>query len=772
VKVDARRAGVDGPLSAPKSVSVLWTLADSRTGDEVLAAHRAAVSGSVAYLERYAGHALRGHQGDGQRAARIGTDGLIVAAFEHHTSRADDPQLHTHLVIANLLHGADDRWTALDTRALFRIQRTAGYLYQAVLRGQLTERLGVRWGRVRNGTAEIDGLPPALLREFSRRRRAIEDALAATGRSGVGAAQVACLTTRPAKSGRAVTALLPDWWRRAQTHLGDDVTGAVRRVLHREKPLPLEKVYLGSCAEVLFGPDGVTAKQSSFDRGDLTRAFLEILPAGTSLGQAQVDRTVDSLLRDPRVLPLLDASTRRFTTRELAGTELASLHLALAPSAITPTAVPVARTEGLSAEQRATVQAIAASAASVDVVLGPAGAGKTAMLAALHQHYRDYGVAVVGACVAAIAARRLEGATAFPAMSVARLVHQLHRGETLPDRCVLIVDEAGMVGTRDYYQLLSAVTAAGGKLVAVGDRAQLTEIDAGGMFARLSRMQLRGELTDNHRQVNDWERHALVTLRKGEILPALRAYRRHDRLHEHGESASLRDTIATQFIDALDAGAKPFDVVAITGTRGDATALNAAIRDRLRSAGTIGPDQPVGDRELAVGEVVLVTRNDHTRGLLNGARGIVIAITPRQVRMQLDDNRTVTVPVVWAAERLRSAYAMTVHKAQGLTVDIALVDTSGLGDRNSAYVAASRGRLRTELHYTDIDRMIDALADDPFTSRSRATIESGARLAQRVARRRGQQLAVDQAPRWSRTSASRYVDPYEHSRGRDFGMSR
>ncbi len=292
-KVDARRAGVDGPLSAPKSVSVLWALADARTGEQVLAAHRTAVSETVAYLQRHAGHALRGHQGDGQRAARIGTDGLVVAAFEHRTSRADDPQLHTHVVIANLLHGVDGRWSALDTRALFRVQRTAGYLYQAVLRGQLTERLGVRWGRVRNGTAEIDGLPSGLLREFSRRRAAIEDALAASGRAGVAAAQVACLTTRPAKSGRTVTALLPDWWQRAQAHLGADVTGAVRRVLHRDTPLPLEKVYLP------LRPRGPHPRVA----GDPARRHQPRPGAGRG------DR--GGLLRDPRVLPLLDATTRR-----------------------------------------------------------------------------------------------------------------------------------------------------------------------------------------------------------------------------------------------------------------------------------------------------------------------------------------------------------------------------------------------------------------------------------------------------------------------------
>ena len=751
-KVDARRAGVDGPLSAPKSVSVLWALADSRTGDQVLAAHRTAVEQTVAYLERYAGHALRGHQGDGQRAARIGTDGLIVAAFEHHTSRADDPQLHTHLVIANLLHGVDGRWSALDTRALFRVQRTAGYLYQAVLRGQLTERLGVRWGRVRNGTAEIDGLPAGVLREFSRRRQAIEAELDATGRRGVGAAQVACLQTRPAKSGRTVTALLPDWWQRAHAYLGDDVTRALRRVLRRDTPLPLAKVYLDSCAEVLFGPDGVTAKQSSFDRGELTRALLEILPTGTTVDTDGVDRVVDRMLRDPRVLPLLDPATRRYTTRELAGTELATLRLATTRSAVPASSVAPARVVALSTEQHAVVQAIAASPASVDVVLGPAGAGKTAMLAALHAHYRDLGVPTFGACVAAIAARRLEHATGIPASSVARLTSQLRRGEPLPDRCVLVVDEAGMVGTRDYYQLLSVVTAVGGKLVAVGDRAQLTEIDAGGMFARLSRMQLRGELTDNHRQVHEWERDALVALRQGELMPALRAYTRHSRLHDHAETDAMRTAIANHYTDALRDNA-PFGVVALSGSRNGATALNTAIREKLRADGHLGEDQPVGDRTFAVGEVVLVTRNDHQRGLLNGTRGIVTAINSRTVRLRLDDHRDVTVPTGWAADRLRTAYAMTVHKAQGLTVDVAIVDTTGLSDRNSAYVAASRARQRTELHHTDTDTLIETLLDDPFRARPPSVVDVQAHVARRLTRRREQRLAIEQHPHTVSTNA-------------------
>ncbi len=302
VKVDVRRAGADGAISAPKTVSLLWAFGDPEVSEQVLAAHRAAVTEAVKHLERYAAHALRGHQGDGHRAAHVGTDGLIVAGFEHLTSRADDPQIHTHLVIANLTHGQDGKWSALDTRALFRHQRTAGYLYQAVLRGQLTGRLGVGWGPVRNGTAEIIGFHEPLRREFSTRRRQIDAHLEATGGHGVAAAQVACLVTRPAKSGRTVTELTAGWWERAIRHVPAPAR-MIRAVLHREHAAPLDSTTLARVTDELLAPDGVTALRSSVDRREFTQALLEALPAGTPVDHQQVENTVDRVLTDRRVLP-------------------------------------------------------------------------------------------------------------------------------------------------------------------------------------------------------------------------------------------------------------------------------------------------------------------------------------------------------------------------------------------------------------------------------------------------------------------------------------
>jgi conjugative relaxase-like TrwC/TraI family protein len=406
VKVDARRAGADGAVSAPKSVSLLWAFGGEQVAGEVLAAHRAAVTETVHYLQRWAGHGLRGHQGDGRRAQQVGTDGLIVAAFEHLTSRADDPQLHTHLVIANLIHGTDGRWSALDTRALFRAQRTAGYLYQAVLRGQLTARLGVRWGPVRRGMGEITGIPPEMLREFSTRRRAIEDELDRTGSTGVAAAQVACLTTRPAKSGRAVTELRESWWARALRYVSDPgrLAGAVTGRHHAAAPTASD---LSHQVEALVSSEGLTARQSGFDRGDATRALLEQLPAGTPLDHKTIEASVDTVLADARVLPLLDGGpARKWTTTELAATEAATVQLASTSSEIPARAVSI-QTPGLSAVQRRVIDTIAASTGTVDVLLGSAGSGKTSLLAALHTHYRSLEVPVVGACVAAVAARPL-----------------------------------------------------------------------------------------------------------------------------------------------------------------------------------------------------------------------------------------------------------------------------------------------------------------------------------------------------------------------------
>jgi conjugative relaxase-like TrwC/TraI family protein len=188
----ARVAGFDLTFSAPKSVSILFGLADHEKQASVRSAHDVAVRKAVSHLERAAAAVRRGHAG----AIVEEASGLVAAAFRHRTSRAGDPQLHTHVLVANVGRRVDGRWSALDGRRLYAEARTASFIYQAVLRGELTRTVGVEWSPVRRGIAEVVGVPRDVMRAFSRRRAEIDAALAERGTSGARAAEAAALATR------------------------------------------------------------------------------------------------------------------------------------------------------------------------------------------------------------------------------------------------------------------------------------------------------------------------------------------------------------------------------------------------------------------------------------------------------------------------------------------------------------------------------------------------------------------------------------------------
>jgi conjugative relaxase-like TrwC/TraI family protein len=182
-----RRPGFDLTFSAPKSVSVLFGVGDEELRAVVQTAHDRAVREALAYMERAAAVTRRGAGG----AHVIAGNGFVAAAFRHRTSRAGDPQLHTHVLVANLTLGADGRWSTLDGRGIYAHAKTAGYLYEARLRSLLTRELGLTWGPVRNGIADVDGVRASVLRAFSRRRADIEAELERRGASGAAAAQFA-----------------------------------------------------------------------------------------------------------------------------------------------------------------------------------------------------------------------------------------------------------------------------------------------------------------------------------------------------------------------------------------------------------------------------------------------------------------------------------------------------------------------------------------------------------------------------------------------------
>ena len=270
-----RVPGFDLTFSTPKSVSVLFGLGERDIAAVVRDAHEAAVDAAVRFLEQRAVWSRRGRDG----VEEVPGDGLVGAAFRHRTSRAGDPHVHTHVVVANTVRGPDGWWRTLDFRHVFAHAKTAGYLYEAHLRQLLTERLGVEWAPVRNGTAELAGIPADVVRLFSTRRAEIEAAMAARGETSARAAQVATLETRRPKDRDVDGHHLRAGWMDKALSAGFDPT-SLTRLLRRRQPEPVTADQQQAVERHLASPAGLTERASTFDRLAVLRAWCDQLPAG------------------------------------------------------------------------------------------------------------------------------------------------------------------------------------------------------------------------------------------------------------------------------------------------------------------------------------------------------------------------------------------------------------------------------------------------------------------------------------------------------------
>ncbi len=814
-----RLPGLDLTFSAPKSVSLLFALGDEQLSAFVRGAHDAAVTQTLGYLEREAGEVRRGKDG----RDRLPGGGFVAAAFRHRTSRAGDPQLHTHVLVANMTRGADGRWSALDGRQLYLQAKTAGTLYQAALRDQLRP-LGLAWVLNANGTAEVDGIPRSVLRGFSRRREQIEAELAAHGTSGPKAAQLATLATRTPKNPTVDPVTLAGQWQARAQELGFDPAD-LHQVLGRTTAVPPSGEVLAATTDQLLGPDGLTARSPMFDRRAAIRAWCGQLPAGASV--AEVEVLADRLLADPRTVPIdadaaltapgAERSFARHTTVEMLTVERFVLDTALAgrgadvgvadPAAVD--AAPAAR-PGLHPEQVTLVRRLTTGGDAVQAVVGKAGSGKSLAVAAAAQAWTASGLPVLGAAVAARAAHALSTGTGIEALTVARLLSHAERlgsdGQPrgLPDRVVLVVDEAGMLGTRPLARLLGHVQQARGALVLVGDHHQLPELDAGGAFAALVHRLDPITLQTNHRQSAAWEVRALDELRTGDVPTALEQYAAHDRLvvsptadaqksalvaawwtrqqddppaARDGGASGRRTNGASHWPSRVASGAGP--VVMLAARRADVADLNTRARTLMAAAGRLSgpvlqvaldddPAVPAGDhgsmRSFAVGDHVIARANHYPAGILNGQTGRFVAVPPDRsslvVRTAAGD--IPLGPTFLAAGGLDHGYAITIHQAQGLTTDTALLLGGDHLYREAGYVALSRGRTHNAVHLTD---QPDNLTPCPELTHStpRGGADDGdphAALTRALHTRRAQTMASEMltAPGSSTTNSARTND--------------
>jgi len=703
--------GFDVTMRAPKSVSLLFALGDAEIAAQVRDAHDEAVRQTLGYLERIACFTRRGHGG----ASVIPAEGFVAAAFRHRTSRAGDPQLHTHVLVANAVQGTDGRWTALDGRFLYAHTKPASYLYQAALRDELTRRLGVAWTPVRHGMADIEGIDRRVITAFSRRRREIVATLQERGERSARAAQVATLDTRPSKSSdtRCFADLRRAWLGQAR-NLG--LTPArLGRLTERTR---WEAVATPTISrEELVSPLGLTADRPNFDRRDVIATYCNALPVGASV--ADVEALADRLLGHADVLPLaanaLDArlqrfhrgdgrvmpspTGQRFTTIEMAAVEKGLVDSAVARAsdgvAVAPTEAvdaAIAMNTHLSEEQEAMVRRLTTSGAGVEVVVGKAGAGKTMALDVARLAWQATGTTVVGCALAARAAAELRSTAGIPAATITRLAREL-RSTSLPKGSVIVVDEAAMVGTRTLAWLAALAAQRELKLVFVGDDRQLPAIAAGGGFRALADQLPIVELRSNRRQTASWERSTLDDVAAGRSATAIAAYCANGRLTLAPTADATRTALVTDWATAARSGA---NARMIALHRSDVSDLNERARAALAALGALaGPELVLGGRRFAIGDWVIGRRNDYRSGMLNGTLGTIVAVhhAGGTVSIATLGGEQLTLPRSYLARgHLDHGYAITAHKSQGATFDQAFV----LGDdrlyREAGYVALSRGR--------------------------------------------------------------------------------
>ena len=677
---EGRVSGFDFTFSAPKSVSLLYGLCDPSVSDVVRRVHAEAVADALSYLER---NALRARRGAGG-GRRIEAEGLIAAGFQHRTSRAGDPHLHTHVLVANATLGEDGAWSAPDARLLYFHSRTAGFLYQAALRAGLSDALGVRFGPVTNGMAELDGISEVLLKTFSTRRSEIERHMATHGTTSARAAEVAALITRGPKQQELDRGLegptdLHGRWRARADDLGIPDLG-LERLFCSHVPERVDHLDLDALVEELTGREGLCASDSTFERRDVVRTVAGRLVDGGTV--AEVERVADHVLASPEVVPL--ASVGRGGELRHTTVELLTIETALLQGAVSRATDGVAIVNAhdvevalgafplLDDDQRAMVTRLTTSGAGVDIVVGRAGSGKTTALAASDRAWRSAGSSVVGAALSARAALGLEEGAGIPSTTLSRLLRDLGKGATvLGSNSVVVLDEAGMVGTRQLGSLLDEASAVGAKVVLVGDPRQLPEIEAGGAVAGLIERLGAIELTGNHRQEAAWERIALDELRHGNPVWGLAAFELADRVHSVPTMAEARAQLVEAWLGARTAGD---DSVMLAASRADVTALNLLARSALRRSGELGADKvTIGEVGLAIGGRVICLRNDSALAVLNGTQGTIRSIADQEITITTDQGRR-HLPYGYVVDgHLDHGYATTIHKSQGLTVDRAFV---------------------------------------------------------------------------------------------------
>ena len=744
-------AGFDLTFSPVKSVSTLWALADPHTAATIERCHQAAIADALRFVETHALFTRTGAKG----VRQVDVRGLVAAAFTHRDSRAGDPDLHTHVAVANKVQTLDGRWLSIDGRVLFKAKVTASETYNTALERHLAGTLGVRF--VERATAagrrpvrEIDGVDPALNVRWSARRRSIEarrDELAGEFQAAHGRpptpietlalAQQANLETRdPKHEPRTLAEQRATWRAQAEHVLGgpDGVGRMIHTALHPARtavPVLDDAWFTTTAGSVIATVEGSRATWQTWH----VRAEAQRRARTANIPTTQLDAAVERLvataltehslplpapadrISEPAALRRADgqsvytvAGAELFTSRRILAAEQRLVEAAgrrdgrIVDAATVDLALLETAANGveLNAGQAALVRLMACSGARVQVAIAPAGSGKTTAMRALARAWTDAGGSVIGLAPSAAAAAALRDQIDTHTDTLAKLTWSIEHDD-LPDwaaqigpNTLVVIDEAGMADTLSLDAAVTHLLERGASVRLVGDDQQLAAIGAGGVLRDIATRHGAARLNELVRFADPAEGGASLALRDGQP-EALGFYLDHQRVHV-GDLASITDQVFDAWQTDRAAGR---DTIMLAPTRDLVADLNTRARTH-RLAGSL-PQREVALADglsASVGDVIITRTNDRrlrvtqTDWVKNGDRWTITALTPEggiQAR-HVRSHRSVMLPADYVTSSVELGYASTVHTAQGVSTDTMHGLATGTEGRQQLYTMLTRGR--------------------------------------------------------------------------------
>ena len=753
--------GYDLTYSVPKSVSVLWAGADEATQQAVLEAFDEAVAAGTRYIER---HALVVRQrGEQQRAG-----GVFAADYLHATSRALEPQLHHHVVVANYGRGKDGAGRALDARMLFLHAKTASYVAGAELRHQLTARLGVRWEKVANGIAEIEGIPEAARAEMSTRSKEIASALDELGFHSPRARQVAAWDTRAAKDhGVDIDALVRSWDERLSA-AGYNLPA--RAAVLGQVPCPSTVAHsdVAKLFSDLVRVAGITANEAIFDRRRVVQVIAEF--AGDRLSGDAIDELADRFLAQPAVVRLEASLDRKkgnvirrqdgtvvvmpedaiYSTRSMLELERRALSLyeqgrcavaGIVPQDLLAEVLGDDHFARLSDEQRRFVSSLTTSGMRIQAAVGGAGTGKTTALEAAVTAWSRAGFTVLGSAVGGTQTVILGEEAHVDARTVASVLARYFNfgdADSIDAHTVLLIDEASLLSTQDFALLAQAATERGATMRVIGDPAQHSAVAAGGIFRYLVEHHPEDApaLTEIYRQQGPAMaevRLANAEYRAGKITEALARLEHDGRITEAESAEEAFDLLSSSwYVERCRRlqmpGRKPTSMTA--EHHFERIELNARARALLKADGTLsGPELVAAGLSFQCGDEVIARIGAHdlraegaarSSWVRNGSLGVVRRVESDSLVVDFERWGRVVVPSSYIEREvapgirgaLQHAYALTTYAAEGSTFAVAVPLLTDASSRGGVYVGITRGQFDLSAVVIRRRALIPPLTDD------------------------------------------------------------